>query len=388
MEAPSPRPCERTTGSSTSIVKGDDESSRGHRNDRGQAPDLAGEGRRPDRLPVVGGRTRGLGYRRGERHVLPGDRDARHQHHRAQSAPASPSATCSNAMLANAVGPALLKHGKKWYFLIADYAFGTDARDRLKKILFAQGGQVVGEDLHPLAQTEYSSYMTKARNTDADVMVFCNYGPDCQNAAKAAVQLGLNKKMKFGGILCGNDVAVGHAGRRHGRLAVGLRLGTRSRRRAPTQIYNVLKPLAKGPVNWRQYLGYMAANNIIDRLNAPARPTPRSSSRRSRTQIRLRQEGRRVLPQVRPSSRAADLCRNDRGQEQAAQRRSEYFTHRLDGRRRLRGRVVLEPRQHRGPEDHRLGEDRQPRRLHGSEGLSPVPGTPLRRRSRGFALIV
>ncbi|MBV9409264.1 MAG: ABC transporter substrate-binding protein, partial [Candidatus Eremiobacteraeota bacterium] len=39
--------------------------------------------------------------------------------------------TCSNAMLANAVGPALLKHGKKWYFLVADYAFGTDARDRL-----------------------------------------------------------------------------------------------------------------------------------------------------------------------------------------------------------------------------------------------------------------
>ena len=34
--------------------------------------------------------------------------------------------TCSNAMLANAIGPALLKHGKKWYFLVADYAFGTD----------------------------------------------------------------------------------------------------------------------------------------------------------------------------------------------------------------------------------------------------------------------
>ena len=40
-------------------------------------------------------------------------------------------------------------------------------------------------------------------------MVFCNYGPDTQNAVKAAVQLGINKKMKFGGILCGNDVAVG-----------------------------------------------------------------------------------------------------------------------------------------------------------------------------------
>ena len=49
--------------------------------------------------------------------------------------------TTSNAMLANAVGPELLKHGKNWYFLVADYAFGTDARDRLKKILLAHGGK-------------------------------------------------------------------------------------------------------------------------------------------------------------------------------------------------------------------------------------------------------
>jgi ABC-type branched-subunit amino acid transport system substrate-binding protein len=117
--------------------------------------------------------------------------------------------TCSNAMLANAIGPELLKHGKKWYFLVADYAFGTDGATRLKKILLAHGGTISGEDLHPLGQTDYSSYLTKARNTDADVLFFSNYGPDCQNATKAAVQLGLNKKMTFGGILSGNDVAVG-----------------------------------------------------------------------------------------------------------------------------------------------------------------------------------
>ena len=72
-----------------------------------------------------------------------------------------------------------------------------------------RAAQEVGVDLHPLGQTDYSSYLTKARNTDADVLVFSNYGPDCQNATKAAVQLGLNKKMTFGGILCGNDVAIG-----------------------------------------------------------------------------------------------------------------------------------------------------------------------------------
>jgi branched-chain amino acid transport system substrate-binding protein len=174
--------------------------------------------------------------------------------------------TCSNAMLANAVGPKLLKHGKKWYFLVADYAFGTDAHERLKKILLAHGGQEVGMDLHPLGQTDYSSYLTKARNTDADVLVFCNYGPDCQNATKAAVQLGLNKKMLFGGILCGNDVAVGLPVEDIIGSQWGYVWGPEAGGRAP-QIYKALK--AKGKVvDWRQYLGYMTGENLVNRFNA------------------------------------------------------------------------------------------------------------------------
>jgi branched-chain amino acid transport system substrate-binding protein len=174
--------------------------------------------------------------------------------------------TCSNAMLANAVGPALLKHGKKWYFLVADYAFGTDAHDRLRKILLAQGGSEVGVDLHPLEQTDYSSYLTKARNTDANVLVFCNYGPNTQNAAKAAVQLGLQKKMTFGGILCGNDVAVGMPVDDLVGSLWGYVWGPEAGGDAMS-VYNALKP-GVSEVDWRQYLGYMAAKNIINRLEA------------------------------------------------------------------------------------------------------------------------
>ncbi len=172
--------------------------------------------------------------------------------------------TCSNAMLANAVGPELLKHGKKWYFLVANYAFGTDAHDRFKKILLAHGGAEVGADLHPLGQTDYSSYLTKARNSDADVLVFCNYGPDCQNATKAAVQLGMNKKMQFGGILCGNDVAVGMPVDDLVGSIWGYVWGPESGGNA-MQVYNALKP-GVDEVDWRQYLGYMTARNVIDRL--------------------------------------------------------------------------------------------------------------------------
>ncbi len=174
--------------------------------------------------------------------------------------------TCSNAMLANAVAPALLKHGKKWYFLVADYAFGTDGAARAKKILLAQGGQVVGEDLHPLGQTDYSSYLTKARNTDANVLFFSNYGPDTQNSTKAAVQLGLNKKMTFGGILCGNDVSVGMPVDDLVGSVWGYVWGPEAGGTAMS-VYNALKP-GVSEVDWRQYLGYMAAKNIINRLNA------------------------------------------------------------------------------------------------------------------------
>jgi branched-chain amino acid transport system substrate-binding protein len=175
--------------------------------------------------------------------------------------------TCSNAMLANAVGPALVKFGKRWYFITADYAFGNDAQSRLQKILLAQGGAVVANDKHALGQVDFSSYMTKARNTDADVMVFCNYGPDTQNAVKAAVQLGINKKMKFGGILSGNDVAVGLPVDDIVGSTWGYVWGPEAGGAGTEAVYKLLKSKSAN-VDWRQYLGLMAGRNIIDRLNA------------------------------------------------------------------------------------------------------------------------
>jgi branched-chain amino acid transport system substrate-binding protein len=175
--------------------------------------------------------------------------------------------TCSNAMLANAVGPALLKFGRKWYFITADYAFGNDAQARLQKILLAHGGTVVANDKHQLGATDFTSYMTKARNTDADVMVFCNYGPDTQNAMKAVVELGINKKMKLGGILCGNDVAVGLPVDDIVGSTWGYVWGPDAGGERTTAIYKALKTKAKN-IDWRMYLGVMAGESIINRVNA------------------------------------------------------------------------------------------------------------------------
>jgi branched-chain amino acid transport system substrate-binding protein len=174
--------------------------------------------------------------------------------------------TCSNAMLASAVAPALLKKGKRWYFLVADYAFGTDGYARCKKILLANGGQEAGSDLHPLGATDYSAYLTRARNTNADVLFFSNYGPDCQNSTKQAVALGLHKRMTFGGILCGNEVAVGMPVEDIVGSLWGYIWGPEAEpgNAKAEALYKELKARAVGfPTNWRQYLGYMAGSNLI-----------------------------------------------------------------------------------------------------------------------------
>ncbi len=174
--------------------------------------------------------------------------------------------TCSEAMIANALAPALLKKGKRWYFLIADYAFGTDGYVRCKKILLANGGSEAGADKHPLGQTDYSAYLTRARNTNADVLFFSNYGPDTQNSVKQAVALGLHKRMTFGGILCGNEVAVGMPVDDIVGSLWGYIWGPEADPGNPkaAAAYKALKERAKGfPTNWRQYLGYMAGTNII-----------------------------------------------------------------------------------------------------------------------------
>jgi ABC-type branched-subunit amino acid transport system substrate-binding protein len=81
-------------------------------------------------------------------------------------------------------GAELVRRAKCWYFLVADYAFGTDARDRLKVILDAHGGSVAGMDLHPLGTSDFSPFMVKARATDADAFPTARKRPRSSAARK------------------------------------------------------------------------------------------------------------------------------------------------------------------------------------------------------------
>jgi hypothetical protein len=80
--------------------------------------------------------------------------------------------------------------------------------------------------------------------------------------------------MKVGGILCGNEVAVGMptdeiVGSLWGYIWGPDAEGTRTK-----FIYDQIAPRAKEfPPNWRQYLGYITGEQLIDRLNAAGTTT-------------------------------------------------------------------------------------------------------------------
>jgi branched-chain amino acid transport system substrate-binding protein len=177
--------------------------------------------------------------------------------------------TASLAMLSDALGATLVRRAKRWYFLVADYAFGTDARDRLRTILYANGGHEVGSDLHPVGTADFSPYMTKAAQTDAEAFLILNGGADTQNAAKAFVQFGLQKKMLAAGVTGENELAAGFPAEELAGSLWGYVWGPESGGRA-RDLHRRLATVTGGkfPSNWRQYLGYMAVSNIVNRMEA------------------------------------------------------------------------------------------------------------------------
>lgn len=98
---------------------------------------------------------------------------------------------------ARAMAPHLLQKGKRWYFLVASFAFGDDVYEAFSEQLKAAGGTVVGLDRVPADTTDLSSYMLKVRAAKPDVLVsgLANVGP----ILKALKELGLKDKITLAG---------------------------------------------------------------------------------------------------------------------------------------------------------------------------------------------
>ena len=96
--------------------------------------------------------------------------------------------------LAVGTGGALVENGgNKWFFLTADYAFGYSLEEQTSTFVKSKGGQVLGAVRHPLAATDYSSFLLQAQSSGANVIGMANAGLDTANAIKQAAEFGLTQ---------------------------------------------------------------------------------------------------------------------------------------------------------------------------------------------------
>ena len=105
--------------------------------------------------------------------------------------------------LANGTAKTILEQGgKSWFFLTADYAFGTQLENGAASVVKAGGGSVVGDVRVPLGTSDFSSYLLQAQGSGAQVLGLANAGADTINSMKAASEFGLTKTMRPASLLC------------------------------------------------------------------------------------------------------------------------------------------------------------------------------------------
>ena len=92
--------------------------------------------------------------------------------------------------LANGTASAIVKTGgKSWFFVTADYAFGTQLQEAATRVVVANGGKVLGAVRAPLGTTDYSSFLLQAQSSGAQVLGLANAGTDFSNSLKGAERI-------------------------------------------------------------------------------------------------------------------------------------------------------------------------------------------------------
>ncbi len=96
--------------------------------------------------------------------------------------------------LAKGVGGELSRTGNNtWFFITADYEFGTSLQANTEDFILKAGGKVLGSARAPLGTTDFSAYLLQAQASGAKVIGLANAGTDLQNCIKQAAEFGIVK---------------------------------------------------------------------------------------------------------------------------------------------------------------------------------------------------
>ncbi|MBV9756023.1 MAG: ABC transporter substrate-binding protein [Alphaproteobacteria bacterium] len=102
--------------------------------------------------------------------------------------------------LAHSLGKAVVSRGgKRWFLLVADYAFGYDLQKNLTEAVQQAGGTIVGAARHPLGTSDFSAFLITAQSSGADVLCLADAGGDTVTAMKQAAEFGLTRAMQLAG---------------------------------------------------------------------------------------------------------------------------------------------------------------------------------------------
>lgn len=93
--------------------------------------------------------------------------------------------------------------GDSWYFLTADYAFGTALQADTEAVLKPLNARVLGAVKYPLVTTDHSAFLLQAQASGAKVVAIAGSGTSFVNAVKSAGEFGLANggKQRLAGLL-------------------------------------------------------------------------------------------------------------------------------------------------------------------------------------------
>lgn len=91
--------------------------------------------------------------------------------------------------------------GSTWFFITADYVFGHSLEKDARIFIEGSGGKVLGAVKAPFPTGDFSSFVLRAQESGAKVVVFANSGADLVNGIKTAGEFGLTAKQQVTGLL-------------------------------------------------------------------------------------------------------------------------------------------------------------------------------------------
>jgi len=109
--------------------------------------------------------------------------------------------TCSNSMLANAVGGAMADAADEWVIMFADYTWGQTGAKAVEQSLKNAGGNVAESIPTPFPNDDYTQYLNQAADTGADGLAVVIAGTTQRVVTKQFFDGGFNDQFTMAGPL-------------------------------------------------------------------------------------------------------------------------------------------------------------------------------------------